>query len=137
MSLVCKTLVLVESPQVLKMIAEAFPPSRYDLEFVDDLEGAVERISSKHVDMVIIDSKFTCGEEMNSIKRAIPTMIVEQDYVEENFDANKLSPSGGVFDTFEEVAKIKTAGDKLLRKNYINWIVNALEYFPTGMYSDS
>ena len=138
MSLVCKTLVLAEDGELLKMIAEAFPPPRYELEFVDSLDEVVAHASSKHTDMLIVDSKFAGGDQMDLVKRNVPTMIVEQEYSVEDSSNNKSSSQEGTaFDAFEEIGKIKSAADKLLHANYINWIVNALEYFPTRMYSDS
>lgn len=120
------------------MVAEAFPPPQYELEFVDSLDEIMAHASTKHIDMFIVDSKFAGDEKMNLIRRNVPTMIVEQEYVEEAPAKGKPSSYESTgFDAFEEIGKIKTAADKLLHENYINWIVNALEYFPTRMYSNS
>jgi len=138
MSLVCKTLVLVEGNEILKMILEAFPPPKYEMEFVDSFAEAVAHASSDHIDMFIVDSKFTDSQEMDFFKRNIPTMIVEQEYVERvsaTDGSDSLDDVG--FDRFEEINKLKSAADGVLRKHYINWIANALEYSPAGIYSNS
>ncbi|MGO9482712.1 MAG: hypothetical protein ACLP05_13160 [Candidatus Kryptoniota bacterium] len=122
MSIVCKSLVLIESPEVLRMIVEAFPHPKYDLEFADNLDDAAAQVSSKGVDMFIVDSKFVGDEKVDFIRRNIPTMVVEQEY-----DSPSISHEDG-FDLAEEAGKIKIAADDLLRKNYINWIIDALEY---------
>ncbi len=138
MSLVCKTLVLVESTGLLRMVARAFPAPKYELEFVDNLDEAIAHTSREHTDMFVVDSKFASDDGIGSIKRSIPTMIVEQEYLEGGNSSGSSNPgeSDG-FDMFEEADKMKVAADKLLRKNYINWVVNALEYSSRGMYSDS
>lgn len=119
MSIVCKTLVLIENAEMLRIVVQALPHPKYELEFADSLEEATAHAFPNRVDLFIIDSKFADDEKVISIERYIPTLIVEPEYT---------SVGGEELDTYEEVDRIKTAAEKLLRKNYINWIIDALEY---------
>ncbi|MFZ1082972.1 MAG: hypothetical protein WAO19_13720 [Candidatus Kryptoniota bacterium] len=122
MSIIYKALVLIENPEALKMIAEAFPHPKYELEFADNLDEAVAHVSSKHIDMFVVDSKYAGDDMTHSIRRNIPTMIVEQEYVHPStYQMDELN-------SFEEVGKIRVAAARLLRKSYVNWIIDALEY---------
>ncbi len=102
-----------------KIVAEAFPHPKYELEFVDNLEEATARAFSNQTDMFIVDSKFSSDEKVNSIRHHIPTLLVEQEYIHDGSEET---------DAFREADRMKTAAEKLLRKNYINWIIDALEY---------
>lgn len=119
MSLVCKTLVFMESPELLKIVTHAFPHPKYELEFADNLEEATARAFSNHIDMFIVDSKYADDTKVNSIRHHVPTLVVEPEFIHVGGD----DP-----DTFKEATRMKTAAEKLLRKNYINWIIDALEY---------
>ncbi|MCL4539778.1 MAG: hypothetical protein M1378_09330 [Bacteroidetes bacterium] len=119
MSLVCKTLVYVESSEILKIVAQSVPHPKYELEFVDNIEEATARAFSNHIDMFIVDSRFADDEKVNSIRHHVPTLVVEPEYTQVGGDEP---------DTFKEATRMKTAAEKLLRKNYINWIIDALEY---------
>jgi len=119
MSLVCKTLVLVENVETLKVVATAFPHPKYELEFVDNFEEVHAHTSSNRPDMFIVDSKFAGDERLTSIKHSFPTLVVEPEYV-----SNQVKE----INEFDEASRIRSAAEKLLRKNYINWIIDALEY---------
>jgi DNA-binding response OmpR family regulator len=58
MSLVCRTLVLIEDARTLKLVAQAFPPPKYELEFADTPEEASARAVSNRMDLFIVDSKY-------------------------------------------------------------------------------
>ena len=119
MSLVCKTLVFVEDPEVLKVVAQAFPRPKYELEYVDSLEEAAARAFSNQTDMFIVDSRYSEDVKVNSIRHHVPTLVVEPDFAQ---------IIGDDPDTFRKATRMKSAAEKLLRKNYINWIIDALEY---------
>lgn len=119
MPLVCKTLVLIENAETLKIVAEAFPHPKYELEFVDSVEEATAHAFSNRLDLFVVDSKSASDEKVISIKRYMPTLVVEPEYVR---------VGGGEYDNYEEVDRIRNAAQKLLRKNYINWIIDVLEY---------
>ncbi len=119
MSLVCKTLVLIESAETLKLVAKAFPHPKYELEFVDTLEEAHTRAISSRMDLFIVDSKFADDQRVDSVRNSMPTMFVESEYVH---------VGAGGDTTTEEPDRMRDAAEKLLRKNYINWIIDALEY---------
>ena len=122
MSLVCKTPVLIEDPEILRMVTEVFPYLKYELQFADSLDEAAAHASSKHIDMFIVGSKFAGDDKMDFIRRNFPTMIVEQEYVSQSIYHTDGSNS------FEEASKIKISAEKLLCRSHINWIVNAPEY---------
>ncbi len=119
MSLVCKTLVLVDSSELLRIVAQAFPSPKYELEFADNLEEATARVFSGYIDMFVVDTRYADDEMVHSIKHHVPTLVVEPEFVH---------PGGAESDEIKETTRMKTAAEKLLRKNYINWIVDALEY---------
>ncbi len=118
MSLVCRTLVLIESEEALRVVAAAFPHSKYELEFVSNPGEAAALASSNRIDLFIVDSKFANEEEVISIRRNLPTLIVKPECVHVHTEG---------FDAYEEAGRIRSSVQKLLRKNYINWIVDALE----------
>lgn len=119
MSLVCKTLVLVGGTETLKLVAHAFPPPKYELEFVDTPAEAGARTVSGRMDLFIVDSRFADDPQINSIKSHMPTMFMETEYVRGKGEESTI---------MEESDRVRTAAEKLLRKNYINWIIDALEY---------
>ena len=49
----------------------------------------------------------------------MPILFVEPEYVQAAVEEGN---------TAEESDRVRSAAEKLLRKNYINWIVDALEY---------
>ncbi len=119
MSLVCKTLVLVNNAEALRLVAQAFPHPKYELEFVDTLDEASARAVARRMDLFIVDSKYSNDPKIDSLTSCMPTMFVEPEYVQ---------VTAGEGDAAEETDRMRTAAEKLLRKNYINWIVDALEY---------
>ena len=119
MSLVCKTLVLVGGTETLKLVAQAFPPPKYELEFVDTPEEASARAVSSRMDLFIVDSRFADDPRINSIRSYMPTMLMEPEYVRGEGEESSI---------MEESDRVRTAAERLLRKNYINWIIDALEY---------
>lgn len=119
MSLVCKTLVLIDNAETLKLVAQAFPHPKYELEFIDTLEEASARAISGRMDLFIIDSKFADDSRIDSLRSCMPTLFVEPEYV-------RTDATGS--DTAEESDRMRNAAEKLLRKNYIGWIIDALEY---------
>ena len=119
MSLVCRTLVLIENDDTLKVVAAAFPHPKYELEFVDNPGEAAELAFSNRIDLFVVDSKFANDEDVISIRRNLPTLIVKPECVHVRTDG---------FDAYEEAGRIRSSAQKLLRKNYINRIVDALEW---------
>lgn len=119
MSLVCKTLVLIDNAETLKLVAQALPHPKYELEFVDTLEEASARAISGRMDLFIVDSKFAEDTRIDSLRNCTPTLFVDPEYVQ---------VAAGESDTAEESDRVRSAAEKLLRKNYINWIIDALEY---------
>ncbi len=119
MSLVCKTLVFLENRETMKIVARAFPHPKYELEFVDTVEAAAAHAVSNRMDLFIVDSKFAGDEKIDSLRRYMPTLFVEPDYTQAAEIESHLD---------EESDRMRTAAEKLLRKNYIGWIVDALEY---------
>ena len=119
MSLVCKTLVLVESPETQRIVAHAFPHPKYELEFVSDSGEASAHASSTRMDLFIVDTKFAEDERLKNVKRSVPTLVVQPEYIK---------PVAEESDPYEEADKVRVAAQKLLRRNYINWIIDALEY---------
>ncbi len=119
MSLVCKTLVLIENSDTLKLIARAFPHPKYELEFVDTPEEASARAISGKMDLFIVDSMYADDPKIDSLKSCMPILFVQPEYVQ---------TAAGEVDSGDEPDKVRSAAEKLLRKNYINWIVDALEY---------
>lgn len=119
MSLVCKTLVLIENSVALKLVAKAFPHPKYELEFADTPEEASARAISGKMDLFIVDSQYADDPKIDSLKSCMPILFVEPEYVQ-------AAAEDG--DSAEESDRVRSAAEKLLRKNYINWIVDALEY---------
>lgn len=119
MSLVCKTLVLVGGAETLRLVAQAFAPPKYELEFVDTPEEANARAVSGRMDLFIVDSRFADDSQINSIRSYMPTMFMETEYVRGQRKESTI---------MEESDRLRIAAEKLLRKNYINWIIDALEY---------
>lgn len=119
MSLVCKTLVFVKNPETLKIITQAFPHPKYELEFVDNPGEAAAQAVSSRMDLFIVDSRFADEEKIDDIRRCVPTLFVEPEYIQA--EDRECSPG-------EESNKMRNAAEKLLRKNYISWIIDALEY---------
>ncbi len=119
MSLVCKILVLVGGTETLKLVAQAFPHPKYELEFVDTPEEASARAVSKRMDLFIVDSGFAGHPKIDSLRSYLPTMFIDPEYVNAGASGSTVS---------EESARVRGAAERLLRKNYINWIIDALEY---------
>lgn len=117
MSLFCKTLVLIENPDVIRVVAEAFPHPKYELEFAENLEDAASLAFSSGVDLFIVDSANAKSEKLVSIKNSFPTLIVEPEFIQ-----------GGVSKDFNtEVNRLRGVAQQLLRKSYIDWIIDTLE----------
>ena len=119
MSLVCRTLVFIENSDTLKLIVRAFPHPKYELEFVDTAEEANARAISGKMDLFIVDSKYADDAKIDSLQSSMPILFVEPEYVQAAVEEGN---------TAEESDRVRSAAEKLLRKNYINWIVDALEY---------
>lgn len=119
MSLVCKTLVLIDNAEALKLVAQAFPHPKYELEFVDTVDEASARAVARRMDLLIVDSRYADDPKIDSLRSCMPTLFVEPEFVQ---------VTAGESDTAEESDRMRTAAEKILRKNYINWIVDALEY---------
>lgn len=119
MSLVCRTLVLIENVEILRVVVEAFPHPKYELEFVDSPDDAAAHAFTNRIDLFVVDSKFASDKEVISIRHNLPTLILKPECVHDNTEG---------FDAYEEAGRIRSSAQKLLRKNYINWIVDALEY---------
>jgi hypothetical protein len=119
MSLVCKTLVFIQNPETLKLVAQAFPHPKYELDFADNIEEASAHAVSSRMDLFIVDSRFAEDEKVDTIRRCVPTLFVEPEYTQA--EDEECSPG-------EESDRMRNAAEKLLRKNYISWIVDALEY---------
>lgn len=119
MSLVCRTLVLIEDARTLKLVAQAFPPPKYELEFADTPEEASARAVSNRMDLFIVDSKYADDARVDSLRSCMPTMFVEPEYVQVEAGESAFA---------EESNRMRSAVEKLLRKNYISWIIDALDY---------
>ena len=124
MPIVCRTLVYVERPETMKIVSAAFPRPKFELEFVGNLSGVVPPIN--HIDLFIVDSRLLSDKRVASIKHHLPTIIIEPEYV--NTPRTVSLACGEESDPTEESEKIRNAAEKLLRKNYFNWIIDALEY---------
>ncbi len=119
MSIVCRTLVLIDDEETLRVVAQAFPHPKYELEFVESVEEASAHAVSDRMDLFIADSKFADDERVGTIRHGVPTLFIEPEYVKDE----PADPEGG-----DGSEKIRVAAERLLRKNYINWIIDALEY---------
>jgi hypothetical protein len=119
MSLVCRTLVFIENSDTLKLIVRAFPHPKYELEFVDTPAEASARAITGRMDLFIVESKYADEPKIDSLKSSMPILFVEPEYVQ---------TAAGDRDSGDEPDRVRSAAEKLLRKNYINWIVDALEY---------
>ncbi len=119
MSLVCKTLVFIPNPETLKIVAQAFPHPKYELEFADNIEEATAHAVSSRMDLFIVDSRFAEDQKVDTIRRCVPTLFVEPEFTQA--DNGECSPD-------EESYRMRKAAERLLRKNYISWIIDALEY---------
>ncbi len=124
MPIVCKTLVYVERPETMRIISAAFPRPKFELEFVGNLSGVIPPIND--VDLFIVDSKLLNDRKIASIKHHLPTVVIEPEYVSSRSVVSLAC--GEESDPTEESEKIRNAAEKLLRKNYFNWIIDALEY---------
>ncbi len=103
----------------MKLVAQAFPPPKYELKFVDSPEEAHAHAVSNRMDLFIVDSRFAGDPQTNSLRSYMPTMFLEAEYVRGEGEESTIE---------EESDRVRTAAETLLRKNYINWIVDALEY---------
>ncbi|HEY9167759.1 MAG TPA: hypothetical protein VIS48_16520 [Candidatus Kryptonia bacterium] len=119
MSLVCKTLVLIEDEPTLEVVRAAFRQPKYELHFVSSLDEATSCILALRMDLFIVDARMQKEERIKSIVDKLPTLIIEADHVQK---CHGLDTSG------DEVNKIRMAAGRLLRKNYFDWILDALEY---------
>lgn len=119
MSLVCRTLVFIKNPEALRLVAAALPQPKYELEFVNDVEEATAHVVSNRMDMFIVDSIYADDERVASLRQYVPTLFVEPDY-------KQVARKESVL--YEESNRMRNAAEKLLRKNYIDWIIDALEY---------
>lgn len=119
MSLVCKTLVFIRNPETLKIVARALPQPKYELEFVDNIGEAATHVVSSRMDLFIVDSRLAEDEKIDNIRRCVPTLLVEPEYMQAGDE---------VYSPGEESDRMRNAAEKLLRKNYISWIIDALEY---------
>ena len=124
MSIVCKTLAFVEKAETMKIVTEAFPRPRYELEFVDRLDEAIPL--TNHVDLLVVDSKFLSDKRVATIRHHLPTIIIEPEYTHVRHTGS--TALGGESNTGEESERIRIAAERLLRKSYFNWIIDALEY---------
>jgi len=124
MSIVCKTLVLVEKPETLKIVTAAFPRPKYELEFIGNLGEAMPFVN--HIDLFVVDSKFLEDKRVAAIRHHLPTVIIEPEFV--NVPRTVSLACGVESDTIKESEKIRIAAERLLRKSYFNWIIDALEY---------
>jgi len=109
---------------MIRIVNAAFPRPKYELEFVGNLSGVIPSIN--HIDLFIVDSKLLNDKRIASIKHHLPTVVIEPEYV--NTRSVVSLACGEESDPAEESEKIRTAAEKLLRKNYFNWIIDALEY---------
>ncbi len=117
MSLFCKTLVLIDNPDVIKVVTEAFPQPKYELQFAENLDEAASLAISDYVDLFIVDSLNAGNEKLVPVRKYLPTLVVEPEYVQLGVDK----------DFTTEVNKLRNVAQKLLRKSYINWIIDTLE----------
>ncbi len=117
MSLFCKTLVLIDNPELVRVVAEAFPHPKYELEFAENLDDAASLAFSEYVDLFIVDSANAESEKLAPIRKVLPTLIIEPD----------IGQSGIDKDINTEVHRLRGVAQKLLRKHYINWIIDTLE----------
>ena len=124
MPIVCRTLVYVERPETIKIVSAAFPRPKFELEFVGSLSGVIP--PTNHIDLFIVDAKLLNDKRIASIKHHLPTIVIEPEYV--NSPRTVSLVCGEESDPIEESEKIRSAADRLLRKNYFNWIIDALEY---------
>ena len=124
MSIFCRTLAFVEKPETVKIVTEAFPRPKYELEFVDELNDTTP--AAHHVDLLVVDSKFINDKKVEAMRHHLPTIIIEPEFI--HVSQKRSLACGEESDTIEESEKIRVAAEKLLRKNYFNWIIDALEY---------
>ncbi len=131
MKLVCKTLAFVERPETVKIVTQAFPNPQFELEFVNDSDETIPLTS--RADLFVVDSKFLNDKRVAAIKHHLPTVVIEPEYIHLSPCQTAASSEGSLAcgeksDTNKESEKIRIAAEKLLRKNYFNWIIDALEY---------
>jgi len=119
MLIVCKTLVLVERKETARIVSKALEPPKFETIFASTPLEAKSFLESNTFDLFVVSASFRNDNTVHNLASGVPTLYVEASYVSE--DQVDLSP-------MEEAAKIKTSAERLLRKNYINWVVYALEY---------
>lgn len=124
MSNFCKTLAIIEKPETIKIVASAFSKPKYKLEFVNEVSDALT--TNDHIDLLVVDSKFLNDKKVESIRHHLPTVIIEPEYIQ--IPHKRSLPCGDESDHSEQSEKIRIAAEKLLRKNYFNWIIDALEH---------
>lgn len=119
MIIVCKTLVLLEGKEIARIVSKALEPPKFETFYAWTPAEAQSFLKSNTVDLFVVSTSFRNENKVRNISGEVPTLYIEPDYVGEgNSDLNQI----------EEAAKIKTSAERLLRKNYINWVVDALEY---------
>ena len=123
MSFVCRTLAFVERRETKEIVAGAFARPKYELEFVDNLNEGIP--ITNHSDLFVVESQFLNDERVATIKHHLPTVIVDAECIRV---MQRPVTYGGEGSTIQESEKIRIAAEKLLRKSYFNWLVDALEY---------
>jgi hypothetical protein len=124
MSNVCRTLVVAEEPEVVEVVSKALPASKFDLRFVHAVEDVDQ--FEEAVDLLVVDSEFLEDRKIEAMKRRLPTVVVDSGFA--HFPPNEFVACGEESDLKKESKKVRIAAERLLRKIYFNWIVDALEY---------
>ncbi|HUI31318.1 MAG TPA: hypothetical protein VLX91_14000 [Candidatus Acidoferrales bacterium] len=124
MSFVCRTLAFVENPETVRIVSEAFQRPKYELEFVGSLNETIP--FTNHIDLLVVDSQFLNDKRVATVRHHLPTLVIDPEYIQ--IGNTKLSACGEESEPNVESEKVRIAAEKLLRKNYFNWIIDALEY---------
>ena len=108
----------------MRIVAEAFPRPRFNLEFADTLDESAPL--TNRIDLLVIDSAFLNDKRVEAVRHHLPTVIIEPEYIHAQLAGSPVC--GEESETNEESERIRNAAEKLLRKSYFNWIIDALEY---------
>ncbi|MGC8594287.1 MAG: hypothetical protein ACP5US_04190 [Candidatus Kryptoniota bacterium] len=119
MLIVCKTLVLVERKETAEIVSKALELPKFETVFTWSPMEARLFLEANPVDLFVVSASFRNNCTVRDLASGIPTLYIEASYI-------PLNQSN--WSTTEEAARVKASAERLLRKNYINWVVDALEY---------
>jgi hypothetical protein len=122
MSIACRTLVFVEKPELMQIVARALPLPNYELEFIQSIEET-DHLADR-VELLVVDSKFLEDKKIAEMRRHIPTVVIESEIL--RVPTRESVACGDESDPKEESERIRNTAEKLLRKDYFDRIIDAL-----------